>query len=52
MAKKIKVMAYYKSTGIWNGCRQVKIRKILKYPDETLQEELAAWQASYDDTYQ
>ena len=48
MSKLIKVMAYYQSTGIWSGSRQIKLSRILKSRNEALEKELSVWQAFYD----
>ena len=48
MTKRIKVMAYYQSTGIWSGSRQIKLSKILKSRNEALEKELWVWQAFYN----
>ena len=48
MKRRIKVMAYYKSTGIWAGSRQIKINKIVKNIDAELERELYVWQAFYN----
>ncbi len=48
MHKKFKVMAYHRSTGVWDCCKQIRLRSILESGNEGLTEELSAWQAAYD----
>ncbi|MDF7824661.1 hypothetical protein P4B35_11605 [Pontiellaceae bacterium B12227] len=48
---KCKVMAFHRSTGLWNRHIQVRLEQIIGCRDEKLETELAEWQALYDDQF-
>lgn len=43
-----KVMAFHRSSGLWNKHCQIKLKWIINQRDEALEAHLAAWQATYD----
>ena len=48
MHKKYKIMAYHRSSGVWDSCKQIKLRSLIGTANKELEEKLATWQADYD----
>lgn len=49
--KKIKVMAYVMSSGLWDSLGPVSLEKTLGFKDPELENDLNTWHASYDDQF-
>lgn len=43
-----KMMAFHRSSGLWNKHCQIRLKRIINQRDEALEAGLAAWQAAYD----
>lgn len=49
--KKIKVMAYIMSSGLWDGLGPISLEKLIGVTDDELERDLTRWHASYDDQF-
>ena len=51
MQNKYKLMAFHRSTGLWDTFHQIRLCRILGRHDDELEAELAAWQEDYDNQF-